>query len=165
MFDSLPLMLADATQPAADEVPYKPNAPVVGPAAEQSGSTSTVTQGTTGTTTTPGAAPLSSGQPQSQGLFGGGMSQLVIMVVIIGVMFWVMGASQRKEKKKRAAMLAALKKGDKVQTIGGVIASVVEVREHDVVLKVDDSSNTRIRFTRGAIQTVLDDKPVDTEAL
>ncbi len=92
------------------------------------------------------------------------MSSFVfIMAIFVMLMWWVMGSSQRKEKKKRASMLEALKKGDKVQTIGGVIASVVEVRENDVVLKVDDSSNTRIRFTRGAIQSVLDDKPVEAE--
>ena len=44
---------------------------------------------------------------------------------------------------------------DTVQTIGGVIGSIVEVKNDSVVLKVDESSNTRITFSRSAIQQVL----------
>jgi len=39
---------------------------------------------------------------------------------------------------------------------GGIIGSVVELKPRTVVLKVDESSNTRITFSRDAIQQVLD---------
>jgi len=55
-------------------------------------------------------------------------------------------------------MLAALKKGDKVQTAGGILGTVVEVRDSEVVVKVDENANTRLRFARSAIQAVLDDQ-------
>ena len=57
--------------------------------------------------------------------------------------------------KAREKMLAALAKGDKIQTSGGIIGSVVEVRESEVIVKVDENANTRIRFARSAVQTVL----------
>ncbi len=50
-----------------------------------------------------------------------------------------------------------------MQTIGGVIGSVVEVKPDYVVLKVDESSNTRITFSRSAIQQILTAAP-DTGA-
>ena len=68
--------------------------------------------------------------------------------------FWSM-RSQSKEKKKRASMLSAIKKHDRVQTVGGVIGAVVEIKPDTIVLKVDESSNTRITFDRGSVQRVL----------
>jgi preprotein translocase subunit YajC len=49
-----------------------------------------------------------------------------------------------------------------VQTIGGVIGTIVEVKDAEVVVKIDETTNTKIRFARSAIQQVLEDKqPVD----
>jgi len=63
--------------------------------------------------------------------------------------------SGRKEKKKKAAMMANLAKNAKVQTVGGIIGTVVELKNDEVVLKVDESGHTRIRFARSAVQQVL----------
>ena len=52
-------------------------------------------------------------------------------------------------------MLSALKKGDEVQTIGGVLGKVIETRDDRVLLKVDESSNAKMWFTRAAIQRVI----------
>jgi preprotein translocase subunit YajC len=78
------------------------------------------------------------------------------MLIIFLVIFWfLILMPQKREKKKHAALMANLKKGDRVQTIGGILATVVEVRDHEVILKVDENTNTRMRFTRAAIQGVL----------
>ena len=49
-----------------------------------------------------------------------------------------------------------MKKHDRVRTIGGVIGAIVEVKSDTVVLKVDESSNTRMTFSRDAVQQVLE---------
>lgn len=88
------------------------------------------------------------------------------MLILLGGLALIMIFSTRtqsKERKKRAAMIAALKKGDKVQTVGGIIGSVVEVRDNEVVLKVDENANTRIKFTRAAIQNVVAEDSVDPQ--
>ena len=54
-------------------------------------------------------------------------------------------------------MLGGLKKGDRIQTIGGILGTVVEARETDVLVKVDESSNTKIRFSRSAMHRVVDE--------
>lgn len=78
---------------------------------------------------------------------------LIIGMVLALIVFTLFG--NRKERKKREQMLGSLKKHDRVQTVGGVIGSVVDVKSNVVVLKVDESSNTRMTFARSAIQQVL----------
>jgi preprotein translocase subunit YajC len=61
----------------------------------------------------------------------------------------------RREKKKREQMLAGIKRHDKVVTIGGIVGSVVELKDDSVILKVDETSNTRITFSKSAISQVM----------
>lgn len=86
--------------------------------------------------------------------FGGMFFPLLLVLLITMITFTVLG--QRRDKKKRAALLHSVKKHDRVQTVGGVIGSIVEVKTDTVVLKVDETSNTRITFARSAVQQVLD---------
>ncbi|MFG0329014.1 MAG: preprotein translocase subunit YajC [Phycisphaerales bacterium] len=79
----------------------------------------------------------------------------VPILLMFVFLIWSSSASQRKEKKRRDAMLAGLRRHDRVQTIGGVIGSVVEVKDQEVVVKVDETNNIKMRFARSAIQQVL----------
>lgn len=104
----------------------------------------------TGQPVGPGGANGSAGQsspPGSSFLF------LMIPAVLMIIVFSMMG--QRRDRKKKDAMLSAIKKHDRVQTVGGVLGSVVDVKPDTVVLKVDESSNTRITFARSSIQQVI----------
>jgi preprotein translocase subunit YajC len=93
--------------------------------------------------------PAGGGPPPSP--FG---SLLMPMVVMGAIVYFLMIRPQSREKKKIANMLAALKKNDRVVTIGGIIGTVVSVRDDEVTLKVDESNNTKLTFRRSAIQTV-----------
>jgi preprotein translocase subunit YajC len=73
----------------------------------------------------------------------------------VGVLYFFMFRSKKTDEKKRTTMLKDMKKGDRVQTIGGVLGTIVEVRDTDVVLKVDETSNTKIKFTRSSIHHVV----------
>jgi preprotein translocase subunit YajC len=77
-------------------------------------------------------------------------------VLILGVIFVFTssGRATRQQEKKHKELLAGLKRGDRVQTIGGILGSVVETRENEVVIKVDEGTNTKIRVVREAIKTV-----------
>ena len=61
----------------------------------------------------------------------------------------------RKEKKRRAALLGSLAKYDRVVTSGGMIGTIVEVKDDEVVIKVDESTNTKVHFSKSAVQSVL----------
>jgi preprotein translocase subunit YajC len=77
------------------------------------------------------------------------------MLLALGVFWFLMYRGQRKDRRKHADMLANLKRNDRVQTIGGVLGTVVEAREHEVVVKVDETNNVKMRFNRAAIKEVL----------
>jgi preprotein translocase subunit YajC len=77
------------------------------------------------------------------------------MLLFIGVFFFISMRSQKREKTKTADMLGGLKKNDRVLTIGGIIGTVVNVRENEVVVKIDESTNTRVTFVKRSIQQVL----------
>jgi preprotein translocase subunit YajC len=142
MFDSLPLTLAQATAPSIDEL--RPSPP---PAAD---GTATHTDGTTTTTTSQGVATSQPSQSQPNSPLS--YLPLVLMAVVVFFLFF---RGPQKEKKKREALLSSIKKGDKIQTIGGVIGTVVEMRDNEILI---ESASTRIKFTRGAIQSVLEEK-------
>ena len=80
------------------------------------------------------------------------------ILAIVGVMLLVMILPGRQQAKKRKQMLAGMSKNDRVMTRGGIIAVVMEVRENEVILKVDESNNIRVHFSRQAIQHVFADK-------
>ncbi len=94
------------------------------------------------------------------GLFNSGFLVVLVMMFLAMIVFSFMG--QRRDRKKREAMISAVKKHDKVQTVGGLIGSVVEVKTDTIVLKVDESANTRITFARSSIQQVLTSAPGGT---
>ena len=101
--------------------------------------------------------PGGGGDPQ--GRPEGAFNPFFMIILVLGVFMIFMMGGQRKEKKKRAQMLAGLKKGDKVQTVGGILGTVVEIRETEIVLKVDENANTRIKFSRSAMQSVVAERP------
>ncbi len=103
------------------------------------------------TTQAPGASSNPSGATAQPGLMN--WFPLLIFVFVAMILFSFLG--QRRDRKKKKAMINAVKKHDRVQTVGGVIGSVVELKPDTVVLKVDETSNTRITFARSAIQQVL----------
>jgi preprotein translocase subunit YajC len=77
--------------------------------------------------------------------------------LIVGVLFFVLLIlPERKKQKQRAAMLAAIKKGDRVMTSSGMFGTVASLSEEVVVLQVADG--VRLRFTRSAVQTVVDEQ-------
>jgi len=85
----------------------------------------------------------------------------VWMGLIVFVFWFLMLRPKQKEQKQRDQMLKAIKKYDKVMTIGGIVGTVMEVREEEIIIKVDENTNTRIKFTRGAIQRVLSSADAD----
>lgn len=90
--------------------------------------------------------------------------QFFPLLLAMGLFYYLLLRGQKKERKKQVDMLSALKKNDRVQTIGGMLGTIVEVRDHEVVLKVDESTNTKIRFNRSAIKEVLLDNPSVADA-
>jgi len=108
-------------------------------------------------TTVPATAP-------ADGLytFLHGSGPLLIMIVLVWAVLFIL--PKRRQDKSRKNMLETMKRGDEIQTIGGIIGKVVEAKEDRVLVKVDESSNTKMWFLRSAISRVIveDSKAVTT---
>ena len=68
--------------------------------------------------------------------------------------FFVIVPGQKKNKQTRA-MHDAVKAGDKVTTIGGLIGTVLERDGDTVKLRVDESTGTAATFVIYAIQQII----------
>jgi preprotein translocase subunit YajC len=73
-----------------------------------------------------------------------------LLPVLLVIMLFRSGAKQKKDLQKA---LSSLKKNDKVVTQAGILGVVVAIKENEdeVTLKVDDTSNTRIRVLKSSI--------------
>ena len=76
--------------------------------------------------------------------------------LIILIFYFFIIRPQNKKQKETEKMLSALKKGDKIVTVGGIHGVISSTKEKTVIVKVDD--NTKIEFSRAAIATVVVDK-------
>lgn len=93
--------------------------------------------------------------PQQQNL----LVSVIPFILIIGIFWLFIIRPQNKKQKETEKMINALKKGDKVVTIGGIHGVVSAAKEKTVVVKVDDGVS--IEFNRSAIAAVVVDKPAE----
>jgi preprotein translocase subunit YajC len=81
--------------------------------------------------------------------------QFLPWILMIVVFYFIIMRGSRKDQQRQKNMLASLKRNDRVQTIGGIRGTIVDVREDEIVVKVDESNNVKMRFARGAVKEVL----------
>ena len=97
--------------------------------------------------------PLLLGAPQgSEGAPGSSLFSFLPLIAIIGIFYFLILRPQSKKQKETQKMLSAIKKGDRVVTIGGIHGVIQSVKESTVIIKVDE--NTKLEFNRGAISSV-----------
>lgn len=91
---------------------------------------------------------VAQGQPDSG--FGIGM---ILFPLILLVVFWFFFIRpQSKRDKERRAMIAAVEKGDRVVTLGGIHGTVLKVEENGLLVEVDQ--NVKLRFDKNAVASV-----------
>ncbi len=78
---------------------------------------------------------------------------LLMWVVVFGVFYFLLIRPQKKKDKQLKEMRSNLSVGDKVTTIGGIIAHVAKVEEDAVVLEIGPN-RTKVPFEKWAIGTV-----------
>lgn len=82
--------------------------------------------------------------PAGQQPVGGGWSMWVMLILIFVIMWFFMIRPQRKQQKELEKFRNALKKGDKVVTIGGIYGEVAEIKDRTVIIKVDGDTKLRV---------------------
>ncbi|MBN1507753.1 MAG: preprotein translocase subunit YajC [Sedimentisphaerales bacterium] len=84
--------------------------------------------------------------------------QLLFLVLLFVVMYFMLFRGPRRQQQQQRQMVDTLKKNDRVRTIGGIVGTVVEVREDEVHLKVDEANNTKIWVSKSAIGKSLSEE-------
>jgi preprotein translocase subunit YajC len=113
--------------------------------AEPVGQNQTTTVTATGTAADPNTARPASPMGSSSYM------QLLFIGGIILIMYFIMFREPKKRQRQQQQMIQSLKKNDKVRTVGGIIGIVVDVKDDEVTLKIDESNNTKIKVVASAI--------------
>jgi preprotein translocase subunit YajC len=74
-----------------------------------------------------------------------------VLIPLMVVMVFMLFRGPQKQKKQRKQLAQSLKKNDRVQTIGGIIGTIVNIKGDEVTLKIDESNNTKITIVASAI--------------
>jgi preprotein translocase subunit YajC len=83
---------------------------------------------------------------------GSMISTLVTFGLVFVIFYFLIIRPQNKKQKEARKMIEAVKKGDKVVTVGGVHATVYTVKEKTIILKVDD--DVKMEFSKSAVASV-----------
>jgi preprotein translocase subunit YajC len=90
-----------------------------------------------------------------------GWVNIAMMVAVVAVVYLFMIRPQTKRQKEERKFREALKKGDKVVTIGGLHGRIMNIDEASVLLEVDEG--TKLRFERAAIRSYADGENANTK--
>lgn len=87
---------------------------------------------------------------------GGDLSGMVFpLILMFAFIYFFIIKPQKKEQAEKDALLAALKKNDKVVTSAGIHGVVINIKDDEVTLRVDDKAKVHLRFVKSAIVKVL----------
>jgi preprotein translocase subunit YajC len=106
------------------------------------------------------AAPQTSGEAPSG---PGTLVSFLPLVAIFAIFYFLIIRPQGKKQKETQKMLSALKKGDRIVTIGGIHGVIQKIKENTstVIVRVDE--NTALEFSRSAVSSVESQAKEDTE--
>ena len=82
------------------------------------------------------------------------MQFLPLMVIMFAVMYFLIIRPQKQKEKKRQEMISNVRKQDRIVTAGGVHGICVSVKENEVVVRVDDSKDVKIKIDKSALTSV-----------
>jgi preprotein translocase subunit YajC len=110
--------------------------------------------------TTTGPVSPSPDAPWWARLFGNNMFPLLIAAAFL---IMIMTRKKGGGDKQRLEALKQMKKGDRIQTIGGILGTVLRTEENRIEVKVDETNNTKMWFTRTAIHRIIEDDKAEVK--
>jgi len=103
-------------------------------------------------TATTAVAPDSSAPvPTTQTQRPSGISPMILIGLMFVIMYFLLFRGPRKKQQQHKQMVQSLQKNDRLRTIGGIIGTVVDIKDDEITLKVDESNNTKIKVASSAI--------------
>ena len=83
---------------------------------------------------------------------GGMTSTIIMLVMMMAVFYFMLIRPENKRKKEAEEMRSAVKTGDKITTIGGIVGTVVNVKEDKLVIETG-ADQVRIELAKWAISS------------
>ncbi len=109
---------------------------------------------------TPAYAQDASGILGSLGNLGN-LGQFLPLILIFGVFYFLLIRPQQQRQKEAKAMLAAIKRGDRVVTGGGILGVVHKVKEGSNEVEVEIAPSLRVTVLRETITAVINPTPAN----
>ena len=108
------------------------------------------------------AAAAAPGAASGQSLIG----MLLPFAVLIGVMYFMVIRPQKTQQKKREEMMAGLRKGNRIVSIGGLHGEILDIKDDVLLVNVSDQGErVVIRCAKWAVQEVIgkDNQPKEKD--
>jgi len=83
--------------------------------------------------------------------------QLFPFIIVFVVFYFIAIRPQAKQAREQENLRSSLKKGDRVVTNGGVIGTILSVKENDRVITIR-SDETKLEILRSAVSGLLKDE-------
>ncbi len=91
---------------------------------------------------------------------GSGLGMLVLFAGLFVIWWFLFLRPQIKSQKEKRKMMESLKKGDRVVTRGGVIGTIVGLKEKEQLVLLRVAENVKIEVVRNAVEGVLQPEEV-----
>ena len=95
---------------------------------------------------------------------GGQLAPLLMMVLFIVIFYFLLIRPQQKKMKEHREMLGQLKRGDRVVTAGGIVATITKVKDCSDEIEAEIAPNVKVMVVRGTIGSVLRPEAANDEA-
>lgn len=79
-------------------------------------------------------------------------SFIIMLVVMVAVFYFMIIRPDRKRKKEEEALRSALKEGDRITTIGGIVGKIVDVKGDNIVIETS-ADRVRMELTKWSVMT------------
>lgn len=86
---------------------------------------------------------------------------ILYIVALFALLYFLMIRPQQQKQKKHQEMVRGLKVNDKVVTAGGILGTIVKVKEDTLVLRVAD--NVRVEILKSAVGQMRESAPEEEE--
>lgn len=82
----------------------------------------------------------------------GMMSTLVMVVLMIVVFYFMLIRPENKRKKEAEQMRSSIRNGDQITTIGGIVGTVVDVKENNIVIETG-ADQVRVEIAKWGVSS------------
>lgn len=81
-----------------------------------------------------------------------GGSTIIMLVVMVVIFYFLLIRPENKKKKQMDAMRSSLKVGDKITTIGGIVGTIVHIKEDNIVIETS-ADRVRMELAKWSVST------------